>query len=195
MPNLRLLPLVVAITAVTGCAAPVIMGAAAAGAVVASQDERSTGTMAADESIEMKSSDLASRDPLLEQSGHLNFTCVNGVVLITGEAPAGESLTRLQEGIGKLDKVREVRNEAVPGPVSSMNSRSQDSWITTKVKSRMVAEKNFRANRIKVVTERQTVYLMGMVSRREGFVAATIARDIEGVKRVVKMFEYIDQAS
>jgi len=195
MRSHRLLPLLITMTGLAGCAAPVIMGAAAAGAVVATQDERSTGTMAADESIELKASDLANRDPQLEQSGHLNFTCVNGVVLITGEAPAREPLTRLQGEISKLDKVREVRNEAVIGAVSSMNSRSQDTWITTKVKSRMVAEKNFRTNRIKVVTEHQTVYLMGVVTRHEGFVAATIARDIEGVKRVVKMFEYTEQAS
>jgi len=191
----RLLPLLLTALALSGCAAPVIMGAAAAGAVVVSQDERSAATMAGDESIELKSADLARRDPQLEQSAHLNFTCVNGIVLITGEAPASEPLARLQAEITKLDKVREVHNEAVVGAASSMDSRSQDSWITTKVKSRMVAEKNLRANRFKVITERQTVYLMGVVTKHEGFVAATIARDIKGVKRVVKMFEYIEQAS
>ena len=193
MPPIRLLLL--ATLALNGCAAPVIMGAAAAGAVAVTQDERSAATIAADESIELKSADLARRDPQLEQSAHLNFTCVNSIVLITGESPESEPLTRLQAEIAKLDKVHEVRNEAVTGPESSMNSRSQDSWITTKVKSRMVAEKNLRSNRFKVITERQTVYLMGIVTKQEGFVAATIARDIEGVKRVVKMFEYVDQAS
>lgn len=190
----HLLPILLATTLLGGCAAPVIMGAAAAGAVVVNQDERSAETIAADESLELKAAEMARRDPQLAQA-HLNFTVINGVVLITGETPASEPLANLQAEIAKLDKVREVRNEAVVGAVSSMNSRSQDSWITTKVKSRMVAEKNFRTNRIKVVTEQQTVYLMGMVTKREGFVAATIARDIEGVKRVVKMFEYIDQAS
>lgn len=190
-----LLPLLLAASALSGCAAPVLMGAAAAGAVAVNQDERSAGTIAADETIELKAADIAERDAQLEQSAHLNFTCVNGVVLITGEAPASEPLEKVKAEIAKLDKVREVRNEVVIGPVSSMGSRSQDSWITTKVKSRMVAEKNLRTNRFKVITEQQTVYLMGVVTKHEGFVAATIARDIEGVKRVVKMFEYTDQAN
>lgn len=186
------LPLLLASLALGGCAAPVLMGAAAAGAVVVNQDERSTATIAADEALELRAAELARSEPQLTEAGHLNFTSVNGVVLITGEAPASEPLTRLQAAIGKVEKVREVRNEALVGPLSSMGSRSQDSWITTKVKSRMVAERNFRTNRIKVITERQTVYLMGMVTRNEGFVAGVIARDIEGVKRVVKMFEYQD---
>ena len=195
MNPFRLFTLMVTLLVLSGCAAPVIMGAGAAGAVVATQDERSAATIAADESLELKAADIARRDQQLAASAHLNFTAINGIVLITGEAPASQPLGRLQAEIGKLDKVREVRNEAVVGPVSSMSSRSQDSWITTKVKSRMVAEKNFRANRIKVVTEQQTVYLMGVVTKHEGFVAGVIARDIDGVKRVVKMFEYIDQAS
>lgn len=187
MHVLRLLPLLFVLS---GCAAPVVMGAAAAGAVVVAQDERSAATIAADESIELQAAELTRRDPQLVQSSHLNFTSINGIVLITGESPLSEPLARLQAEVGKLDNVREVRNEAVVGPVSSLNSRSQDSWITTKVKSRMVAEKNLRANRIKVVTEQQTVFLLGVVTKQEGFVAATIARDIDGVKRVVKMFEY-----
>lgn len=192
MPYSRLMPLLLMLSAVSGCAAPVVMGAAAAGAVVVAQDERSAATIAADEAIELNAAELARRDPPLAQSAHLNFTSINGIVLITGEAPASEPLAQLHAGLAKLDKVREVHNEAVVGPVSSISSRSQDSWITAKVKSRMVAEKNFRANRIKVVTEQQSVFLLGMVTKQEGFVAATIARDTEGVKRVVKMFEYLD---
>jgi len=190
----HLLPVLIVASAASGCAAPVLMGAAAAGAVVVTQDERSASTIAADEKIELKAAELARHDAQLA-SAHLNFTSVNGVVLITGEAPAREPLEQLKSALARLEKVREVRNETVVGPASSMNSRSQDSWITTKVKSRMVAEKDFRANRIKVITEQQTVYLLGVVTKREGFVAATIAREIDGVKRVVKMFEYTDQAS
>lgn len=190
-----LLPLLLTASAMSGCAAPVLMGAAAAGAVVVAQDERDTATIAADEAIELKAIEMARRIPALMQSAHLNITSVNGVVLITGEAPASEPLEQLKAELAKQEKVREVRNEVVVGPVSSVSSRSQDSWITTKVKSRMVAEKNLRTNRIKVVTEQQTVYLLGVVTKQEGFVAGVIARDIEGVKRVVKMFEYVEQAS
>ncbi|HEY0720356.1 MAG TPA: BON domain-containing protein [Gammaproteobacteria bacterium] len=190
--RLRLLTLLAGAAALSGCAAPVLMGAAAAGTVVIAQDERSTATITADESIESQAAALAQRDAQFVEASHLNFTSVNGVLLITGESLQADALARLQAEVGRLEKVREVRNEVLAGPLSSMNSRSQDSWITTKVKSRMVAERNFRANRFKVVTERQTVYLMGVVTRHEGFVAGVIARDIEGVKRVVKMLEYLD---
>ncbi len=190
--RLRLFSLLAAAATLHGCAAPVLMGAAAAGTVVVTQDERNTATIAADESLESKAAELARRDAQFAATSHLNFTSVNGVMLITGEALRADALARLQAEVARLEKVREVRNEAIASPLSSMNSRSQDSWITTKVKSRMVAERNFRANRFKVVTERQTVYLMGVITRHEGFVAGVIARDIDGVKRVVKMLEYLD---
>lgn len=174
----------------SGCAAPVLMGAAAAGAVAVTQDERSAGTIASDESLEIKAGNILNQDPTFADNSHLNVTCINGVVLLTGETQDSATLQNGIAQIRKLDKVREVRNEVTNSAPSSLESRSQDSWITTKIKSRLVGEKDIRANRFKVVTERQTVYLMGMVSKREGYVAATISREIAGVKRVVKIFEY-----
>jgi osmotically-inducible protein OsmY len=89
-------------------------------------------------------------------------------------------------------KVRAVQNELVVGPVTSMSSRTNDTVLTSKVKSRFVEAAKFQINFVKVVTENGTVYLMGIVRREEGDAATEIARTTDGVQRVVKVFEYIN---
>jgi osmotically-inducible protein OsmY len=88
-------------------------------------------------------------------------------------------------------KVRAVQNELMIGPVTDMNSRTNDSLITSKVKTRFVEANKFQINHVKVVTERATVYLMGVVRREEGDAAAQVASTTSGVARVVKVFEYL----
>jgi osmotically-inducible protein OsmY len=87
-------------------------------------------------------------------------------------------------------KVRSVDNEITVGPVSSIGSRTNDTYITSKVKSRFVEANKFAATQVKVVTDRQVVYLMGIVRQGEGDAAAQIAATTSGVVRVVKLFEY-----
>jgi osmotically-inducible protein OsmY len=84
-----------------------------------------------------------------------------------------------------------VVNEIVVGPATDLGSRSNDSFITSKVKSRFVETNKFQINHVKVVTEHGVVYLMGIVRQEEGTAAAEIARTTSGVQRVVKVFEYI----
>ena len=87
-------------------------------------------------------------------------------------------------------KIRTVQSELVVGPVTDLGSRSNDTLITSKVKARFVEAQKFQINHVKVVTERGTVYLLGVVRHDEGDAAADIARTTSGVQRVVKVFEY-----
>jgi len=174
-----------------GCA-PVIVGGAAVGAVAVADDQRTTGTIIDDQGIELKIGKAINDVVELREQAHVNITSFNGVVLLSGEAPSAAQRERIEKLARDTVKVRHVANEIVVGPVTSFASRSRDSWITTKVKSQLFGADDVAGNQIKVVTEAQTVYLMGLVSRREGERAAGIARHTASVKRVVKLFEYTD---
>lgn len=175
-------------TQLTACF-PVVAGGVVAGGAMAA-DRRTSGIYIEDQGIELKT-----EKALMEQIGdniHANVTSFNRNVLITGEAFNEESKAKAEAIAKNTDNVRTVTNEVVIGPKSSLGGRSGDSFITSKVKTRMVTENRFPANYVKVVTESSVVYLMGLVTHQEADDAVDIARGVDGVEKVVKVFEYID---
>ena len=173
--------------AVTGCA-PVIVAAGVGATALVATDLRSTGAQVDDQSIELKIVTAAGSS--YGDSIHLNVTSYNGVVLLTGEVPS----TAVRDDIVKVakttDRVKGVENQLVIGPLADMSGRTNDSYITSKVKARFVESDKLSTHNVKVVTERSTVYLMGIVTRDEGTAAGEIAATTSGVARVVKLFEY-----
>jgi osmotically-inducible protein OsmY len=184
-----LVALLAAIPLLDGCAPAVIAVGVGYGAVVAN-DQRSTGAQLDDQTIEIKVTTTAGGR--WGNEVHLNVTSYNGIVLLTGEAPS----TIVQDEITKIaqttDRVRNVQNEMVIGPVTDLGARTNDTYITSKVKTRLLDDEKLKALYIKVVTERSVVYLMGIVPRPEGEQAAQVAATTSGVARVVKVFEYKD---
>jgi len=173
-----------------GCAPVVVVGAAGGGAATA-HDERSTQAMLDDQVIEAKAKDALYKDPERAKRIHINITSYNRVVLLTGEVLSKTLRNQVVDTVRRLDKVRRVHNEIRVADLTGFQSRTNDSWITSKVKTQMLAAKGFDSSRVKVVTEAGAVYLMGLVSRDMGKQAADIARQVSGVKRVVKIFEYL----
>ncbi|MDJ0860996.1 MAG: BON domain-containing protein [Gammaproteobacteria bacterium] len=174
-----------------GCA-PLVAGGAVATSVIVARDPRTTGTIIDDKGIQMKAGNELYEDEMLGDQVHINVASYNGVVLLTGETPTAEMRARAEQIVSEVDKVRRVHNEITVAAPSSGLTRSSDTLITTKVKTRMVAEKEFDSGRIKVVTENGTVYLMGLVTRQQAAVATEISRSVSGVQRVVRLFEYTD---
>ena len=174
----------------SGCAAPLLVAGAAGGATAAS-DERSNQSMLDDQVIEAKAKDAIYADQERAKRVHINVTSYNHVVLLTGEALSKATRSKVLDIVRHLDKVRLVHNEIRIADLTDFSSRTGDSWITSKVKSEMLATRGFPSTRVKVVTENDTVFLMGMVTRDVGDHAASIARKISGVKRVIKLFEYL----
>ncbi len=174
-----------------GCA-PLVAGGAVATSVIVAKDPRTTGTIIDDKGIQMKAGNELYEDEMLGDQVHINVASYNGVVLLTGETPTAEMRARAEQIVSEVDKVRRVHNEITVAAPSSGLTRSSDTLITTKVKTRMVAEKEFDSGRIKVVTENGTVYLMGLVTRQQAAVATEISRSVSGVQRVVRLFEYTD---
>lgn len=185
---LALALVVLAAPLLNACAPVIVAGAVAGGALVAT-DRRSAGAQLDDQSIELKiGTEMATRygDRL-----HLNVTSFNGVVLLTGEATQQAVIDDVVRFARATDRVRSVHNEMVVGTLTDLSARTNDSYITSKVKTRFVEANKFSATHVKVVTERSVVYLMGLVSKAEGDAAAQIASTTSGVARVVRLFEYI----
>ncbi len=168
--------------------APVVAGAAAEGGLMAA-DRRTSGAFVEDEAIEWKG--LKQINDALGDKIHVNVTSYNRNVLLTGEAFDDASKQKAESVVKGIENVRSVTNELVVGMASSMTSRSNDAYLTSKVKTRMLTENKFPANYVKVVTEGGAVYLMGMVTRKEADDAVEIARGTDGVQKVVKVFEYV----
>jgi len=177
----------VSLCLLAGCV-PVLIAGAAGGAAMVATDRRSAGAQVDDESIELKITTQASSE--FGERIHLNVTSFNGVVLLTGEVPDQAALASVGNLAKNTEKVRVVHNEMVIGPNSDFSARSNDTYITSKVKTRMLEANKFPPNAVKVVTERSVVYLLGIDSKEEGDAAAEIAATTAGVARVVKFFQY-----
>nr|WP_315230123.1 BON domain-containing protein [uncultured Limnohabitans sp.] len=170
--------------------APVMIGGMMGGAMVAS-DRRTTGIQLEDEGIEQRSA--TARDENFGTKEHVNFTSYNRQVLLTGEVSSDRIRQQMEQLIGRVENVRLVANELAVGPASSFGDRSNDVLLVAKVKAAMVDSEDVFANVFKVVAERGTVYLMGRVTQREATRATEVVRGVSGVKRVVKVFEYITE--
>jgi osmotically-inducible protein OsmY len=177
----------VALATLAGCV-PVLIAGAAGGAAMVATDRRSAGAQVDDESIELKVITQGTND--FGDRIHLNVTSYNGFVLLTGEVPDQGTWASVGAMVKNTEKVRGVHNELVVAPLSDYSARSNDTYITSKVKSRMIEANKFPPNAVKVVTERGVVYLLGIVSKQEGDAAAEIAATTAGVVRVVKFFQY-----
>ncbi len=178
------------VAALAGCA-PVIFAGAVGTAAVAT-DRRTVGSMIDDENIELKASTLIGTDPELKGLVHINVISMNGIVLLTGEATTIEARDRVLTHTRSINGVRRITNEIQIASPSSVGGRGKDSLITSAVKSRLAVTKGLDAGSVKVVTESGAVYLMGLVKQTEGELAAELATGIDGVQRVVKVFEYLD---
>ena len=182
------LALAASIAALGGCV-PVVIGAGVATGVVVAADRRTSGTMLDDEVIEDRA--VLNIKERFKGDFHVNVTSYNGIVLLTGEVPAEQAKTDVENLVRSNPKVRAVQDELLVGAVTDLGSRSNDTLITSKVKARFVEANKFQINYVKVVTERGVVYLMGIVTRDEGNAAGELASTTAGAQRVVKVFEYI----
>jgi osmotically-inducible protein OsmY len=172
------------------CAAPLMFGGVLGTAMVAS-DRRTTGIQVEDEGIEQRSASAIREN--FGSKEHINITSYNRQVLITGEVSNDTVRRQVEQLIGQVQNVRAVVNELAIGPASSFGDRSSDTVLVGKVKAAMVDSEDVFANVFKVVGERGTIYLMGRVTQREGQRATDVVRGVSGVKRVVRVFEYITE--
>lgn len=172
-----------------GCAR--VIHATTSEPVQISTNKRSLGTRLNDERLETYARvNILKSDPAFENA-RINIDSFNGFVLLTGQVP-NEQLRQLAgNAVSTINSVRQLHNELQVGPPARFGSQSLDAWITTKITSRLVAS-SIQSRRVHIITEAQTVFLMGLVSRYEADRIAEVARTSDGVQQVVKVFEYVD---
>jgi osmotically-inducible protein OsmY len=182
---------VIGLAAQLNACIPVIAGGVATTGAMTS-DRRSSGTFIDDETIELKAI-KAITDNLGALEIHANVTSYNRHVLITGEVGTEAHRAKAEAAVRAVDvNIKKITNELKLGPNSEFSARAKDTFITSKVKAEFIKKNLFPATYVKVVTEAGTVYLLGIVTRKEAEDATNLARNVSDVKHVVKVFEYID---
>lgn len=168
-----------------------VAGAAAGAAGVAVvYDHRKLEKIILDEKIAKDASAKLNAEEDIRDRTHIEVSCFNQVVLLTGEATTPELRQQAEDIVRRVPNIKRIYNQIlIKGPSSSLTQAS-DSWITTKIKTQMLATKGLQSGTIKVVTENGTVYLMGIVNHDQAEIAVDIARQVHGVQRVMKIFTY-----
>lgn len=185
--RLRLLAISLVLPLLAGCFGVAAVGIGG-GALILS-DRRATETIATDEGIELRASNRISEN--FGTKVHVNVTSYNRMVLLTGEVPTAQVKAEVEKLVAGVPNIKSISNElAISGP-SSLGSRSNDAYLTSKVKARFVDAQKFSANHVKVITEAGVVFLLGLVTQAEADAAVEIARTTGGVQKVVRVFEII----
>ncbi len=157
-------------------------------------DPTKTGVLASLNDVKMSTFigvNIKKADPELDDS-HINVTTINSVVLLAGEVPSNE-LKLLAGNVARAyTGVRKVHNELQVRGNSTLVSRTNDSIIAAQIKTKLVFEKQIDSSQINIIAEDGIVFLMGLTTKANGNLAADIASGNSGVRKVVKVFEYVD---
>lgn len=155
--------------------------------------ERTAGAVVEDQSIETKVAvNMKSQEPAFNDS---NFSVIshNGVVLIVGQVESEALKSRATDIASQASsKIKRIHNEMEIAGKTSLLARSNDAWVATKVRTLMLTNNEVPSDQVRVIAENGSIYLMGLISQAEGDRAANLARNVSGVTKVVKVFEYIN---
>jgi len=160
------------------------------------EDDRGTRTLGSkidDSLIETKVAvNVAKANPDLDSASHIVVSSYNGVVLLAGQTPRADLKAQAEQAASEVQRVKRVHNELQVIQPSSLLARNNDTWLTTKIKTQMLADSTIPGSRIKVITENGIVYLLGLLTQQEATRATNLVQGVSGVQRIVKLFEYID---
>ncbi len=182
--------IVISALLIQGCAASIIAGSAGVAAVAV--DKRTAGTVIEDQAIEFRIAKGLHNDTELMNQAHISAISYNNIVLLTGESPNEALRERVYNIVDRDPKVKQIHNRITLRDPLPLRARNFDIWLSTKVKTKLFATKKLAALQIKVVSSDTTVYLMGLVPRELADTAAEITSRIEGVRKVIRAFEYTD---
>ncbi len=155
--------------------------------------ERTTGARVEDQAIETKVIvNMKSQEPAFRKA-NFNVISYNGVVLLIGQVPTDALKNKASEIASQAStKIKRIHNELEVSGKTSLLSRSNDTWVATKVRTQLLANKSVPSGQINVIAENGAVYLMGIIDQSSGETAAQLTRNVAGVKKVVKVFEYLN---
>ena len=170
-----------------GCFGAAVVGVGTGALMIT--DRRVAENYLADEGIEIRAANRIGEK--FGSQVHVDITCYNRMALVAGEVPDAATRAEVEKVVASVPNVRSTVNELQIAGAPSLAARSNDAYLTSKVKARFIDANKFAANHIKVMTESGTVYLLGLVTQREADDAVEIARTTGGVQKVVRVFEVI----
>jgi len=154
-------------------------------------DPRTVGSKIDDQLIEWRAAGSLRGDTEIRREAHIAVTSLNGIVLLTGEAPTETLRDRAVEKVSTIAGVRRVHNEVRIAPPSSLAARSRDTWMAGEARTRIAAADGIES-RVVVVADHASIYLLGLVHQSEGAAATQAATQVAGAERIVQLFEYLD---
>jgi len=187
--NTAAILLILSTLATTGCVA--VLAGSAASSVAVAHDRRTAGTIIDDNNAEIKVTAMVHDNNIISTNSRIVPVSYNGVMLLVGQTPTEEMKAEAERLAKSLPNMSRVYNEIEVRDPVSLPVRNNDTWITTKVKSSLLVNTKLDTTRVKVVTENGRVYLMGLVNAKEEAGAVETARKVSGVKKVIKIFEYV----
>ena len=177
--------------ALNGCVT--MLDATSDGPIEPDPGKRTFGAYLDDQRLEaMIQVNLRKADPGLADA-HVNVKSFNGVVLLTGEVSSNDLRQAAGETVRSISKVRQVHNELLVQSNATFFSRTNDNWIATKLRSKILVNHDIQSDRVKTVVENRVVFLMGLLTREEANLVSSIAAGISGVEKVVRVIEYIER--
>ncbi len=184
---MRSLMMLFVVLNISGCAGLFIAGAATTANIVI--DTRTTKQIWQDNNIEFEVAAIGNKQPFNGNSRVL-ASSYNGTVVLMGQAPTQALINDLENRIRQLPGVKVVHNQMKAKQPLSVTQISNDSWITTRVKSALLTDNRLNGVKVKVITEDSEVFLFGYVTQAQSEWATEIARHVSGVKQVIKGFQY-----
>jgi osmotically-inducible protein OsmY len=189
MKNQQLALIFVGIIAIQGCAA-VVVGAGVS-AASAAHDRRTLGTQLDDKTAGSRLSIALSKDETINTQTNINVHVFNGTALLLGQAPNEQLIRKAQALAESVKNIKKLHNQIrIASPISTA-TRSHDLWLASKIKTKLLSDKRIDGLHVEVEVEYSEVFLMGLVSEKEASIAVDIARNVDGVKQVIKAFEYL----
>lgn len=179
------------LTSLQGCMTAAVVGGAAVATKVAT-DPRTVGRQIDDETLEEKVAYNLNKDDQLKEEARINVVAYSGKVLLIGQAPNESSKEQAKNIAAGVEGVVMVYDEIRIGEKIGMLQATQDSWITTKIKSQLLINASVKSTEVKVITENGEAFLMGNLSSAQADAAAEVARNVNGVTKVVKVITYTE---
>ncbi|AXY01936.1 BON domain-containing protein [Vibrio alfacsensis] len=184
---IRSLVILCAALSMSGCAGLFIAGAATTANIVT--DTRTTKEIWQDNNIEFEIAAIGNKAPFKGKT-RIVASSYNGTVVLMGQAPTDELINEFERRARDIEGVKNIHNQIKQKEPLSVTQISNDSWITTKVKSALLTDSELNGVKVKVITEDSDVFLFGYVTPKQSERATEIARNISGVKQVIKGFQY-----
>ncbi|MCE7727938.1 BON domain-containing protein [Vibrio campbellii] len=187
---IRSLVILCAALSMSGCAGLFIAGAATTANIVT--DTRTTKEIWQDNNIEFEVAAIGNKAPF-KGKARVVASSYNGTVVLMGQAPTQDLINEFENKAREVKGVKNIHNQIKQKEPLSVTQISNDSWITTKVKSALLTDSELNGVKVKVITEDSDVFLFGYVTPEQSERATEVARNISGVKQVVKGFQYGDE--